>query len=114
MELSRFGLQKLWRPNSRFINTCFVCWILNFLLLSFYVLDNFKALTFSLSSFIYFSYFSFFVSFVCDNLRDGEIPCLRKRLNGRDDRSLSCIFLLLGLGLVFIKLALFSGARAVD
>ena len=66
-----------------------------------------------LSFLISFSYFSFFNSFVCDGLRDGEIPCLQKYLDGLDDHSFLCIFLLLGLELVFVKLGLFSGAQAV-
>ena len=55
----------------------------------------------------------FFISFICDNFRDAEILCLRKQLNGLDDRSFLCIILLLGLELVFVKLGLFNGGRAV-
>ena len=79
----------------------------------FSVLDNFKALISSLNSVISFSYFSLFISFVCDGLRYGEIRCLRKQLDGLDDRSLSYVFLLLSLELVFVKFGLFSGAQAV-
>ena len=75
------------------------------------VLDNFGALIPHLSS--YFSYFLFFISFVFVGLYDGETPSLRKRLNGLNHHSLSCVFSLLGLELVFVKLDIFSRARAV-
>ena len=83
---------------------------IEFFIAVFSILDYFKILISFLSSVISFSYFSFFLSFVCDVLRDGEI---RKGLDGLGDRSFSFIFLLLDLELVFVKLGLFSGARAV-
>ena len=64
-----------------------------------------------ISPVIYFSYFSFFISFVYEGLRDGEIPCPGQRLDGLDDCSLSRMFLLMCLDLVFVKL--FSGIQAV-
>ena len=79
----------------------------------FSVLVNFKALISSVSSVISFSYFLFFISFVCDGFRDVEIPFLQKRLDGLDDGSFSCIFLLLILELVIVKFGLFNGGRAV-
>ena len=59
-----------------------------------------------LSSLISFSYFLCFILFTCDGLHDGKIPCLRKRLERLDDRSLSCTLLL-------VKLGLFSGVLGV-
>ena len=59
-----------------------------------------------LSSLISFSYFLCFISFTCDGLHDGTIPCLRKRLERLDDRNLSCTLLL-------VKLGLFSGVLGV-
>ena len=59
-----------------------------------------------LSSIISFSYFLCFISFTCDGLHDGKIPCLRKRLERLDDCNLSCTLLL-------VKLGLFSGVLGV-
>ena len=53
----------------------------------------------------------YYIIFV--GLYDGETLSLRKRLDGLNDRSLSCVSSLLGLELVFVKLYLFSRARAV-
>ena len=100
----------LWRPDSRFLNLCFVCWRMNLFFAVFSVLNNCKTL---ISPVIYFSYFSFFISFVYEGLRDGEIPCPGQRLDGLDDFSLSWMFLLMCLDLVFVKLGLFSGIQAV-
>lgn len=58
-----------------------------------------------------FHNFLCFISSVCDGLCDGEISCLRKRLDGLDDRSFSWTVLLLGLELLLFKLGLLSGVR---
>ena len=68
---------------------------------------------FSLSSVTSFSYVLFLILFVCDGLHDGEVSCLQKRLDGLADHSLSFMFLLLGLEMVFVKPGLFSRAQAV-
>ena len=104
VKLSRFDRQRLRRSDSCFLNLCFVCLRMTFFVAFFSVLDNFKILVSSLFYFIFFSYFSFFISFICDGLRDGKITCFQKRLDGLHDCSLSCMFLLLGLELAFVKL----------
>ena len=93
----------------------------DFFVAIFSVLEIFKVLISSLNSAIFFvffshifyilSYFSFFISFACDGFRDGATSCSQKRLNGLDHRSFLCIFLLLGLELVFVKLGLLMGDK---
>ena len=95
--LFRFGLQNLQRTGSRFLNWYFLHCRMHLVAAVCTALDNFKNSISSLSSLIFLSYFLCYISFVCDRFRDGEISCLRKGLNGLDDCSLSCMFLLLNL-----------------